>query len=218
MVMKSRAGTIISKQGGVSRKSEDTVFVNETQHKKHSKRVRADEVSSSFDKNLPDTDRVVLKNSATDESSPEIEIADPSRTLEDIAVNSARTIYKIKTIFPFVIFKDEVIVDEEKVTILLGNFYKSGYLRSIMLRDISNISIDTSLLFARITIIDRNFVHDQLKVRYLKKHEAFKMRRIVMGLAIANANKVDLTQYTLEQIREYTEEIGRAREMEDRTI
>lgn len=218
MVMKSRAGTIFRKQDGVSRKSKGTVFVNERQHKKHSRRVRADEEVNSADTIPLTMDSVSLKNSTTDDPPPEIEIADPSRTLEDIAVNTARTIYRIKTTFPFVLFKDEVIVDEEKVTVLIRNFYKSGYLRSIMLKDISNISIDTSLLFARLTLIDRNFVHDQLKVRYLKKHEALKMRRIIMGLAIANANKVDFSQYTFKQIREYTEEIGRARETEDASI
>ncbi len=205
MVMKSRAGTIFRRQDGVSQESGDTIFIDEKKHKKHTKRVKADSVQNAdageSEKNNP--------------SIAEKKAADPSRTLEGIAVNSARTIFRIKTIFPFVLFTDEVITDEEKVTVIIGNFFRSGYLRSVMIQDISNVSVETSVFFAKLTLIDRNFVQDRITVSYLNKEEALKMRRIIMGLIIAHENKVDLADYTMQQVREYTEEIGRAREMED---
>ena len=225
MVMKSRAkaGTIFGKQDGVSRESGDTIFIGEKKHSKHSKRIQADSAQKQNDKNGngKPPKRFSIKSSKPQEQDqpPQVvELADPPRTLEGIAVNSARTIYRLKTIFPFVLFRDEVIADEEKITVVIGLFFQSGFMRSIMLKDIANVSIDTSILFSSLTIIDRNFVQDPIHVRYLKKEEAFKMRRVVMGLIIADTNKVDLSNYNIQQMREYTEEIGRAREMDDRTI
>lgn len=220
--MKSRAGQVIKnfrRQDGVSLKKKDTIFLGEKRRMKNTKRVNADGDDDNNrlkrDLNIDiDKDKGKTPNIKDETNSAEIEITDPSRTLEDLAVNSARIIYHIKTIFPFVLFTDEVIADEEKLSVVIGRFFNSGYIRSVMLKDIANVSIDTSILFAKLTVIDRNFIQDPLVIKYLKKHEALKMRRILMGLIIANNNKVDLRDYSIEQIREYSEDIGRARDDE----
>ncbi len=214
--MKSRAGTIANfrRQDGVSPEKGDTIFIDEQKHPKHPKRVNADrqtDEEQKYGKQQQKNDNPI-PNLKDETHSAEIKISDPSRTLEEIAVNSARIVYHIQTVFPFVVFTDEVIADEEKLSVVIGRFFKSGYMRSVMLKDIANVSVDTSILFASLTIIDRNFIQDPLVVKYLKKNEALRMRRILMGLIIANNNKVSLSEYSLEEIREYTEEIGRARD------
>src|SRR5690606_21289164 len=106
---------------------------------------------------------------------------------------------------------DEVVADEEKVSVIIGSFYKSGYLRSIMLKDIATVSIDTNMFFASLTLIDRNYIQDAVTIRFLKKDEAFRMRRILMRLVIAQENKVDLSAYSVDELKVYVEEIGASR-------
>lgn len=206
MVRKSRAGTILlRRQDGASQKKRGTIFEAKP---KSTEQKRTN--GSSRDKPKPVLADEIPENKVGT-TAPAIELTQPSRTLEEISQTSARVIYQIKTIFPFVLFPDEIIVDEEKVSIIIGNFYQSGYLRSVMIKDISNVSINTSMFFSSCTIVDRNYVEDELVIRFLRRNEAFKMRRILMGLIISDENKVDLSAYSIKDLRKYLEKIGASR-------
>ncbi|HRN96486.1 MAG TPA: hypothetical protein PLD54_03505 [Candidatus Levybacteria bacterium] len=202
MVKKSRAGTIFSRRDGASQKKRGTIFEGDQKQNDHNGKNGLKPMPIMTDTPPPQEEG---------RSAPAIQLTQLSRTLEEISKTSARVIYRIKTIFPFVLFPDEIVADEEKVSVVIGNFYKSGYLRSVMIRDISTISIDTSLLFACMTIIDRNYIQDALVVQFLKKDEAFKMRRVLMGLVISDQNKVDLSAYSTDELCKHLERIGASR-------
>jgi hypothetical protein len=238
MVIKSRAGTIFQRRDSASQKKRGTIFVDDKKQDKQIKVIHADKANRSAQpksqtekleyegkKSTPppildpqpiETDTPPRRNDGR--SPPAVELTQPSRTLEEIKQTTARVIYRVKTIFPFVLFPDEIIADEEKVSVIIGSFYKSGYLRSVMLKDISTVSIDTSLFFATLTIIDRNYIQDAMVVRYLKKEEAFRMRRILTGLIIANQNKVNLSAYPIDKLTTYVEEIGASRSQDTYNI
>lgn len=137
------------------------------------------------------------------------------KTLEELAQRSPRVLCEVKNVFPFVLFQDEVVVDESKVTFIIGRFIESKEVRSVMIKDVSNIQVETSYFFARIQLTDRNFVNDPLVVKYVKKNDAYALRRIIVGLMIAHENGVELSDYDDKDLIENLEKIGSARDVEN---
>lgn len=53
------------------------------------------------------------------------------------------------------------------------------------------------------------FQQNPPSVKYLKKQEALKARRIIMGLIICHKEKVNLSKISKEELLDKVEEIGR---------
>lgn len=136
-------------------------------------------------------------------------------TLEQFAHKGCRILFETNTVFPFVLFTDHIIVDESKVTVTIGNFFRTQRARSVLIRDIANIIVDTSYYFATVQIIDRHFLTQPITVKYIPRKKAILLRQFVTGLIIAENEKIDLSQYGEKEIREYVIQIGGAQGQEE---
>ncbi|HVZ67305.1 MAG TPA: hypothetical protein VG917_03515 [Patescibacteria group bacterium] len=130
--------------------------------------------------------------------------------LDDIANNSSRTIFTLKTVFPFTLFPDVVSLDIEKISIISREFFASDRIQSIMLANISDIYIDSSPFFGALKIVDKFFVQNVITVRYLKKDEAIMLRKLAQGLIVAQRQHVDVSKIPHEELIPRLEEIGAA--------
>lgn len=194
--MVNRAGTIFRRRNGATHKKSGTIF---------------DKKAEQPPQNSGEEDK---KTQSPSNEPPVVEVAPAALTLEELSQKSSRIIYRTKTVFPFVLFSDEIVVDEEKVTVTMGIFYKSGHSHSIMLKDIAVVAVSTAVFFATLRIVDQNNPQAPLIIRYLPKEEALKMRRTIMGLTIADKNSINLGEYPVDKVKEKAEEIGKAHESE----
>lgn len=138
-----------------------------------------------------------------------------NKTLEQMALDGPRILFDVDTVFPFVLFRDRIIVDEMKVTVLIGNFFKSGRERSVLVKDVANIIVDSSYFFATVQIIDRHFLTKPITVKYIWKKKAAMLRQSILGLMIAHNEGIDLSQYDDEQVRKCIIQIGSAHQPEE---
>lgn len=136
--------------------------------------------------------------------------------LENLANKSEQILLRITNVFPFAFFPDELIIDELKVNIINRIFFFAEQLRSILIKDIVNVVVETGPFFATLVITDRtsstesNVPTNIVKVKYLKKNEATTARRIIQGLKISYEQKVDLASLGVNELTGKLEEIGRA--------
>lgn len=110
---------------------------------------------------------------------------------------SNRILLRISTHkFPFDLFPDTITVDEERVTVIIRNFFMSSEVHSVDLKDVSNIFINMTPFFAQLVIVSKTFTENEIRIASLWKDEAIYLRRIVEGLRTFASENIDTSVYT----------------------
>lgn len=127
-----------------------------------------------------------------------------AEVLQSLAAESQSILFKFHTIYPFDFFPDEIIIDENKVSIVTRAFFLSYHIRSILISDITDVSVDTGLLFATLSIVDSSNYRFPIteKISFLSKKNALTARKIIQGLIMAKNNNIDLGRFTVSSIRD----------------
>lgn len=136
--------------------------------------------------------------------------------LEDLAGKADNVLLKVSTVFPFTFFVHDIIIDPYKVNIIFREFFWSEHIHSIMVKDILDVVVETSLFFATIKFVDQGYVENSVDITYLKREDALRVRKVVQGLVIAHRQAVDLSILNPDQIRDQTEELGKVKGIDDR--
>lgn len=111
-----------------------------------------------------------------------------------------RELMRIKNVFPFVLFPDTLIIEENKITFVWGLFFFSKDVRSILIKDIANVTVETSMFFATLNFADKFFENQVTKMDYLKKSEAIKARRLIQGLMISHRENIDFSDIPKHEV------------------
>ena len=130
--------------------------------------------------------------------------------LDNLLQNAHKVVLSIKNTFPFVLFPDELIIDANKVDIIYNEFFSSSQAVTILVNDIADVVVETSLFFAALKITTKS--KDFYTVRYLKKADAIRARRILEGIILTLEAGIDLTSIDKGEIQSKVEAIGRAKE------
>lgn len=133
------------------------------------------------------------------------------KKLDQLVQQSGRVIIDIKSVFPFVFFPDELVIDETKVSVHTNYFFYTKEVRSIEYKDIFNVVINQGILFARIEIVDRYFSQQTIIVDFLKKREAILARRIIQGLIISKKENIDTRSISTHDLIVKLSRIGKTR-------
>ncbi|KKR80489.1 MAG: hypothetical protein UU73_C0001G0353 [Candidatus Daviesbacteria bacterium GW2011_GWA1_41_61] len=129
--------------------------------------------------------------------------------MEELIEEAENPLFKLSTIFPFDFFPDQIIIDTNKVNIISKEFFSSGRVHSIMIKDIGDVFIETDPFFAKLTIIDKGFTENSINLKYLKKEDAAKARKIIQGLVVAHEQSIDLAHFPPEELTLKLEKLGK---------
>lgn len=136
------------------------------------------------------------------------EVQKNTQKLNNLAEGAGKHLLKVKTAIPLNPFPTEIIVDTTKVNIIVREFFFSKNIHSILLRDISDIVVETGPFFATLRIIDIGFTENSIDVGYLRTKDAIKARDIIQGLVVAHKSGVDLSKVQDEGLARKIEDIG----------
>jgi hypothetical protein len=117
---------------------------------------------------------------------------------------------RFPTVFPFDLFTDEIVIDANKVNIITKTFFSTYHVRSILIGDISDVSVDTGLFLASLNIIDSSNYRFpiEVKVRALTKENAFLARKTIQGLIAAKRKNIDLSSLSSSEFKKHILTIG----------
>lgn len=159
-------------------------------------------------------------NMGTQEQSQPNVNNDPRKSeLVEIPTTSDRVIYKIKAMFPFDLFPDELVIDEIKVSIIY-KYFVSQEVNNILIKDITDIVFSSSFLFGSLRITGGEYQdtgtsgiseNSPLVINRLRIAQAQIARSVILGLMIFSDQKVDTSQMTVEEIFNKTNELGKDR-------
>ena len=128
--------------------------------------------------------------------------------LNRILNKSSRVIASISSVFPFDFFPDTIEAEEDKVTVIIREFFGTSETLSVDMPDIADVIVDSSPFFAKLKIITRNYIENNVQVGWLKKHEAVHMRNIICALKSLNQERVDTSTYELKDLVKKLQELN----------
>ncbi len=106
------------------------------------------------------------------------------KKLEKLVEKTNNVIYEISSTFPFQLFPDRIIIDENKVTLARKElFFKRTF--PIMYDDIITVKVDRGILFAAIEFEIKRLEKSPRPINYLNPKEASTAKKYIMGLVEA---------------------------------
>ena len=121
---------------------------------------------------------------------------------------SEKILFKTSSVFPFDLFPDEITIDECKINIVFHEFFLSEDIHSITIDMIKDVKVEHGPFFASLKIVPDGYPGQPLEVRYLKRGDAVKARRIVQGLIVAKKQGLDLTKLDVYDFINKIESLG----------
>lgn len=129
--------------------------------------------------------------------------------IKEVVNRSHEVIMRARTVWPFTLFRDHIIVDRSKVTIMIKDFFFVDRTISIRLEDILNIKASFGPFFGSITIVVRVLnSEDHHSIAFLWRDDAVKLKNILQGYIIALNNNIACTDQTKEELVETLMELG----------
>lgn len=117
----------------------------------------------------------------------------------ELVKKSNRCIISVSSIFPWNIFPSTIEVEESRVTFISRQFMSSQS-HSVDIKDISNVFIESSLLFATLQVVSRTYIKNHIKINYLNKAKATKIKMIIEGLRTFASNDIDTSNYEVAEL------------------
>jgi len=127
--------------------------------------------------------------------------------LDRLAEKSGQNLYEIKSVFPFDLFPDSIVVDINKVTITKRYLF-SQMVFPILIKNINGARVFRSILFSTIRIEISGYETNPGAVKYLKNDEAIIMKNYILGLIAASREGIDLTRYNHNELKTKLLEVG----------
>lgn len=130
--------------------------------------------------------------------------------LANLVDNAQRVLLKVSTVFPFDFFPDDIVVDPIKITIVARAFIRSAQVRIVLMKDITNVLIETSPFFSTLKIIHGS-EKTITKIQPLWWKDAVRTGSILQGLIAAKEQNIDITRIPIEESIGKIETLGRMR-------
>lgn len=123
--------------------------------------------------------------------------------------NDRIVLFKCKTVFPFTLFPDEIIIDKKKVSIIRDNFL-TRHIDTINIVDVLKASLFHGPFFGSLELTTRFYSQKPIKFTHLKKADALTARSLIQGLIIATEKKMDLELMEKKDVYDCCMNLGKA--------
>ncbi len=136
---------------------------------------------------------------------------DARSRMDSLIKKSNRRIISIDA-FSFIpgLFKDTIEVEESRVIFVFKQPF-TFQSHTLDISDISNVFIESAFFFAKMQIVSRTFVLNDITIHYLNKNKAEKVRKIIEGLRTFKLAKIDTSVYEVDELLQKIDELNNAR-------
>lgn len=128
--------------------------------------------------------------------------------LDALQKDSNDTLMTIRTVWPFLLFPDTVIIDRSKITIIHKTFFATEQINTVALADILNVDATHGPFFGTIKLHTRFFAKKPLVIQFVTRREALRAKELIQGLCLCIQNNIDISAISKEDLLKKIEEIG----------
>jgi len=131
--------------------------------------------------------------------------------LNHLVEKSQKVVFEAHSVFPFTLFPNRISVCLNRVTITYQNLFAKEEF-PLLIENITGARIFRSFLFSSLLIDTFGLKSTPDPLKYLKHKDARFARRYILALIECKKSDVDLSVFSLEEIREKLKTIGMVRE------
>lgn len=129
--------------------------------------------------------------------------------IKKLTQRSNEVLATAKTVFPFTLFPDDVVLDRTKITITKRDFFMTNRVISIRIEDVLNVSADFGPFFGSITVASRVLSsEDHFRIDYFWRKDAIHLKHMIQGYVIALHNKIECSHLNKDELIETLAELG----------
>lgn len=134
-----------------------------------------------------------------------------NRDLEKLAQMTEGRLFKLSAVFPFDFFPNTVFIEQKQIVLVYRQFFWSSQEYHILIEDVLTPIVESGVFFStlKIQIGSGGFQQDPPPISFLRKSEALRAKRIIVGLLICHKEKIDFSNMSSHEILTKVEEIGR---------
>lgn len=107
-----------------------------------------------------------------------------STQIKKLVEKSRKVLFHVSSVFPFDFFPTELTIDELKVTVNDRYFFGAERVRSIEIKNVNKVTVESGPLFAKLRIEGNEADPEPMEIAYLKKEDALRARNIIQGIII----------------------------------
>jgi hypothetical protein len=115
---------------------------------------------------------------------------------------------KCRTMFPFDLFPNTLIIDHNKVDIIYRNFFRISHTVSIHIAHINYVAVDSAFFLSTLRIDVKGMEQDPPPLIFLKTREAHLAKNLIFGLISVHADHIDLSHLPRHEVIHKLVEIG----------
>lgn len=141
--------------------------------------------------------------------------AEIKQKFENIKSRHEIKLLETKTLFPFSIFPDTLVIDTTKVTVVRKKLFATEFITTIPLKDVSDVTVQTALFMGSVTFkyMPQSNSPGMLEpvsitMSSLKREDAIKAKNILKGVLVANSEDIDIAELTPEEVADVVEKFG----------
>jgi len=108
-------------------------------------------------------------------------------------------------------FQNTIEVEESRIIFIFKQPF-TFQSHSVDIADVSNVFIESAFFFAKMQVVSRTFIQNDITIGNLSKTEANKIRRIIEGLRTFARAKIDTSVYEVDELIQKLEELHQTRE------
>src|SRR6266568_1273100 len=124
-------------------------------------------------------------------------------------------ILRAKSVFPFTLFPDTLVIDTTKVTIARKQLFATEYIATIPLKDLSDVNIQTVLFLGTLMIrympqSNTPGMNEPVNIRIpnLHRSDAIRAKNILKGALVAKAEEIDIAKLSPDEVVDVLEKFG----------
>jgi hypothetical protein len=133
-----------------------------------------------------------------------------SEKLIDITEGVHDNLITADTVFPFVLFRDTVSIDRQKLTIIHRSFFRTSSTISVQIDDVQITKVDVGLFFGAVHLASKYFVDNVQSINFLKRDDAIRIQRLLQGYMIAHHRKIDCGSIDNDQLVVLLNQLGQS--------
>lgn len=119
----------------------------------------------------------------------------PTNTsVEKFVEEESRILYSAKSVFPFSLFPDRIIIHPNKVEVIIGEFFKSNYTKTFFIEDIGGVEIVTTPFMAALKISGNKMGLEPIIIKNFKRKDAITIKEIIDGMMISQKQEHKLSK------------------------
>lgn len=133
-----------------------------------------------------------------------------AKELTEAIGHSMDVLCRARTVFPMTLFPDTVTLDRTQLTVTRRDMIKTGTVFSIRIEDMLSIVASVDLFFGSLKISTRFFDDaEPYTVRFLKRRDALRIKRIVQGYLVARQRGIDTNNLDTHELATTLDELGK---------